>query len=315
MAYLVPQQKRMLAAASETGYAHPLYAQALSEFGTPVRLPESGGWLLDRPIPGTPDRDAMGPYPLFGCGDWSGIDQDLDELADRLASVVLVADPFGGYDVRTLESSFDRVIPFKTHFAIDFDRKRLPLSQHHRRNVKRGLREVVVSACNPAGQILTEWLALYGYLIQRHSIRGIQAFSRESFRTMFDVPGLVALRATDRAGECVGAQLWFRQGDVAYYHLGAANERGYRCSCSYALYDAAIEHFRGKVRWLDLGGGAGLNEKGDGLTRFKQGWSNSTKTAFLCGRILNRRRYNELTTLARAETSSFFPAYRSGESP
>jgi hypothetical protein len=157
-------------------------------------------------------------------------------------------------------------------------------------------------------------LALYDYLIRRHSIRGIQAFSRDSFRTMFDVPELVALRAIDRGGEYVGAQLWFQQGEVAYYHLGAANERGYRCSCSYALYDAAIEHFRGKVRWLDLGGAAGLNEKDDGLTRFKQGWANSTKTAFLCGRILNQRRYDELTASARAEASSFFPAYRSAES-
>ena len=59
MSRLVRSAKRM----TRAGYMHPFYAEALSEFGTPVALPASGGWLLERCLPGTADRDAMGPYP------------------------------------------------------------------------------------------------------------------------------------------------------------------------------------------------------------------------------------------------------------
>jgi hypothetical protein len=159
--------------------------------------------------------------------------------------------------------------------------------------------------------MLREWITLYDELIQRHAIRGIQAFSPESFRAQFQVPGLVALRAMDSNDECVGAHLWLVDGCVAYSHLSAASELGYRYSCSYALYSEAIEYFRGKVRWLDLGGGAGVSEKPDGLTRFKAGWSNSTRTAFLCGRILDPERYRELSAASRS--TSYFPAYRYAE--
>ena len=55
-----------------TGYADPAYAAALAEVGEPRVLPHSGGSLLVRPTPGGRDLDAIGPYPLFACADWSG---------------------------------------------------------------------------------------------------------------------------------------------------------------------------------------------------------------------------------------------------
>ena len=63
------------------GYAHPAYAHSLAEFGSPRPLPRSGGWLLERPIPGSPYRDAMGCYPLFAAQDWSRLYSDLDEIS------------------------------------------------------------------------------------------------------------------------------------------------------------------------------------------------------------------------------------------
>ncbi|HSS29061.1 MAG TPA: hypothetical protein VLL50_14020, partial [Usitatibacter sp.] len=61
------------------GYAHPGYAGSLAEFGTPRELPASGGWLLEREIPGG-GRDAMGCYPLLCCRDWRALREDLDSL-------------------------------------------------------------------------------------------------------------------------------------------------------------------------------------------------------------------------------------------
>ncbi len=108
----------------------------------------------------------------------------------------------------------------------------------------------------------------------------------------------------------MGAQLWFLQGEVAYSHLTVANAEGYRYACAYALYDAAIRHFRGAVRWLDLGGGAGSQQNDDGLTLFKRGWSNATRTAFLCGRVLDWDRYTALSKAAGSPGHEYFPSYR-----
>src|SRR4051812_33133883 len=55
---------------SPTGYQGPGYVASLREFGRPLSLSRTGGFLLERAIPGTADRDAMGPYPLFCCRDW-----------------------------------------------------------------------------------------------------------------------------------------------------------------------------------------------------------------------------------------------------
>jgi hypothetical protein len=84
---------------------------------------------------------------------------------------------------------------------------------------------------------------------------------------------------------------------------------------SYALYWYAISHFRERVRWLDLGGVAGLSEGApeDGLQRFKAGWATGTRPSFLCGRVLQPSVYADLATKRGIAESSYFPAYRRGE--
>jgi hypothetical protein len=291
------------------GYAHPAYLQSLAEFGTPITLPASGGCLLRRPI-SDGLSDAMGPYPLFCCADWEALSADWSVISDELVSVVLVADPFGPRDESSLRQCFDRVVPFKTHFLADLDPPGQFATRHHRYYAERALREVAIDVCDPPAIMLPDWIALYRHLIARHAIAGIQAFSPQSFYHQFAVPGLVALRATTPSGEPVGAHLWFVQGDIAYSHLAAASPRGYEMSCSYALYDFAIRFFRGKVRWLDLGGVPTGESAGGGLAAFKRGWSNASHTAYLCGKVLNQHLYDELAARRGAVNSDYFPIYR-----
>ena len=78
------------------GYASPLYAEALAEFGTPVPLARCGGWVLTRTIPGSEVSDAVGCYPLFCCRDIARLGDDLDNLADEAVTVSMVVDPFCG---------------------------------------------------------------------------------------------------------------------------------------------------------------------------------------------------------------------------
>src|SRR5690606_12990561 len=49
--------------AMTSGYLHPRYAESHRAYGTPRELPNAGAWIIERAVPGFPDRDAMGCYP------------------------------------------------------------------------------------------------------------------------------------------------------------------------------------------------------------------------------------------------------------
>lgn len=292
----------------KTGYASPEYARSLAQWGVPGALPKSEASILRRRIPGTDHSDAMGPYPLLACWDWSRLEEDLDDLSADLVSLSAVTDPFGEYDEDLLRQCFGEVvIPFKDHFVTDLSE--VQTSKHHRYYARKAREKVYVEVCEEPQRQLDEWTALYANLAKRNGLTEIKTFSRESFAHQLTVPGLVMLRASAE-GETVAMHLWYVSGEVAYSHLAASGERGYELMASYALYDAAIEHFTGKVRWLDLGGGAGTGEGAGGLSQFKRGWSNETRMAYFCGRVFDREVYDRLS---RGSGAGYFPAYRAGE--
>ena len=298
------------------GYQHPNYTNSLIEFGSPRELPRSRGWILERQIPGFADRDAMGPYPLFACRDWSSLHMDLDEIKHELISLALITDPFGDYDAGYLRLCFnDAVFPFKEHFVVDLNRPiHSVVSDNHRRNTEKVSPQVLVERCGQPARYLDEWIDLYTNLIRRHQIAGIAAFSRDSFAKQLCVPGIVAFRARHE-GITVGMLLWYIQGNVGYYHLGAYSEHGYELRVSFALFSFALEHFAcNGLRWLNLGAGAGIKgDNTDGLSRFKRGWATGTRTVYFCGRIYNHARYAEIVKATGLGTTTYFPAYRGGE--
>lgn len=296
------------------GYLHHSYAQSLAAFGTPVELDACGAWILRRRVPDSSYYDAMGCYPRFMCRDWSQLDHDLEHLEGQLVSLSIVTDPFGHYDLPALRQSFDVVTAFKTHFVVDL---RLPMdtiaSKHKRRFARNALRTVEVEICSDPNLVLGEWVDLYADIVKRHRVTGVRAFSKSAFEVQLSIPGTVLFRAVHE-GETVGFHWYFHQGDVVYGHLAALAPESYDCHAPYALQWTAIEHFRGKSRWLDLGAGAGVENDGtEGLKLFKRGWSTATRTAYFCGRILDQRRYNEMVHKTTIDGTSYFPAYRAGE--
>jgi hypothetical protein len=298
-----------------TGYLHHTYSEALAAFGTPRQLHGCGGSVLLRRIPGADVEDAMGCYPLFVCRDWGSVGEDVDGLAGEAVALSLVTDPLGNYTPSELRAVFpDFCHPYKDHFVIDLHAHDATMvSAHHRRNLRRAQQEVEVEHILNPVMHATEWVALYEDLIARHHIRGIPAFSPESLVRQLRVPGLTMIRGVHQ-GVAAGITLWYAQDDAAYYHLGAYSEVGYVVGASFALFQRAIDHFRGRVRWLNLGAGAGARCNGaDGLTRFKRGWAGGVRTAWLCGRILDRDRYTALTAACGVGDSGYFPAYRAGE--
>jgi hypothetical protein len=292
------------------GYGDPRYAASLAEFGVPLALPACGGRLLERPIPGTARRDAIGPYPLFACPSWDALPEDLEALEGRLVTVGLVPDPLTAPPRRALEAAFpDRVAPYKDHLVRDLDAPH-QLPAHHRRRVRRAVRSVSVEIVADARRYVREWSELYGGLVARHGLTGIRAFSAHAFREQLALPGLAAVRA-ERDGATVAMTLWMVDPPYAYYHLGASSAAGYAVAASYAAFASAFEELRSRdVRWVDLGGAAGLGGGQDGLLRFKAGWANERRTAYFCGRILDRRAYAALVSRTGTTGSGWFPAYR-----
>jgi len=297
------------------GYSHPGYAAALAEFGKPRALPRSEGWILERPILDTPYHDAMGCYPLFACRDWSKLDLDLDELRSELVTLTIVADPFGNHTPAQLGKCFPTVVtPFKEHLVTELSRSPESfVATQHRRKAQKALERLDIERVEDAGVFADRWIELYANLVRRHGIRGLTAFSPDSFRAQLAVPGISLFRAISE-NETVGMTLWYTDREVAYYHLGAYSDLGYELEASFALFWHVLEYFsRQGLQWLDLGAGAGLSAKdsSDGLTRFKRGWATGTRTAYLCGRIFDQSKYEQV--MKDREANDYFPPYRKGE--
>ena len=240
--------------------------------------------------------------------------EDLDQLCDRMVSVTLVTDPMGNYDEPLLRRCFDRVVRFKEHFIVDLSH---PLESYssatHRKFARRALRQISIEVCSKPLEHLGDWVELYAHLIRRHNLSGIKTFSRNAFAQQLAVPGMVMFHAS-AGGQTVAMDLWYVQGDVAQGHLAAMNEQGYAVQAAYGLKLAVIQYFTGKVRWLNLGGGAGLNAMAnDGLRAFKRGWASHTRTAWFCGRVLQPERYQEILRQRNLPENGYFPAYRAGE--
>jgi hypothetical protein len=241
---------------------------------------------------------------------------DINHVGNNIVSIVVVTDPFGEYDEALLRDCFgDLMIPFKSHYVSDLS---CPLdsfiSEHHARNAALGQKQVIVELCEDPSSHVDDWVRLYSVLCRRHQIGGMRAFSRNCFAKQLETPGMVCFRAL-RHQQTVGMILWYLQKGVAYYHLGAYTEQGYQLRASFALFRRALDYFAGSgLKYANLGAGAGLGAAADdGLSRFKRGWTNVRRTAYLCGCICDRQEYSRLVRSRGIGTTHYFPAYREGE--
>jgi Acetyltransferase (GNAT) domain len=305
--------------AAESGYSSLAYARALPHMGQAVRLAESGGWLLRQSLGSTHLYDLRGTYPLYCCNCWQNLPADIASLDGSAVSISLVTDPFVDVDEAMLRDCFpDRTYRFKTHYVADLSESpRSFIIKHHRKNAAKALRALEVFESQKPIEYLDTWRQLYANLVQRHNIRGPQRFSDMSFARQFRTPGLRVFIAKDRAAQVVGMILCFTQGGYAYTHLAACNDRGYEQFASFGLMMRVIETLADEgFESVDLGGVAGMVDAGakvDGLARFKQGWSNTVRSVWFCGRILDRAAYEMLSRTCCCREPGFFPAYRANE--
>lgn len=292
-------------------YVTQRYATLVAGQGDTVcEIPEWHSWVLRRPIEmrgAVVGEDAASCYPVVVLDDNVDLSAGLDRLrALGLISVILVADPILRPDDAALAGSFDLCYPFKTHYLHDRSAGAAQYSKHHRYELRRAHAEVRLIELTDH---LEAWISLYGELVGRRGIPEAAAFSAEIFQGLSEIDGLVTFGAFVGA-DLVACHMWVRAGDRVHSHLSASNEAGRSCGASYLLYDVAIQYFD-DAETIDFGGSAGIADDPDsGLARFKRGFSNASKPAFLCGKILNADRYQEICARHCASGSSYFPAYR-----
>jgi len=297
-----------------TGYLSQQYAEALNEFGTPIQLDNCQSWILQRDIESSDKCDAMWCYPLFSCGDWSQLHHDFEDLNGKIVSFTAVTDPFGNYDEKLLRKHFkDVVFPFKDHYVISLAQGEDGISSHHKRNIRKGMKNIDVDLSDNPISELDEWSDLYDVLIKKMNLNGLTKFSKKSFEKQLSVPGVFVFKAKHK-NTTVGMLIWYVMGDIGYYHLGSYSEKGYELRASYALFQTAIKYFSDLgLAWLNLGSGAGLRSNIDGLARFKAGWSTEIRKAYFCGRIFDHENYKKIVNKRAIPETKYFPAYREGE--
>ncbi|MCY6370542.1 hypothetical protein [Clostridium ganghwense] len=299
----------------EIGYLNNNYANSFKEWGEPITLGESRGWLLKRKIAGYNLYDAMGLYPLFCCKDWKKLSLDFQKLKNNLVSITLVTDPFGEYKITELYKIFDFVKPFKKHYIVDLSCELNKfIYKGHKRKAKKALKDIEVEICTKnCVRYLDEFIELYNVLIKRHKITGIRRFSRKAFEYQLKTPGTILIRGV-YDGRVVGMKLCIIHEDVAYDHLMAISHEGYNMHASYGITLRELEYLKNKVKWIDLGANAGINSNlNDGLNQFKRGWSTGKKMVYLCGKVLDEEKYDGITWRLKKSSVEYFPEYREGE--
>jgi hypothetical protein len=296
------------------GYADPCYAASLAEFGTIRRLPASGGAVVVRPLPTGGDADAIGPYPVFDCLDWSALATDVDGLRGELVSLVIVTDPFADdADAAVRAAGADLLRPYKPHFVVDLATPPDEIGRpSRRRTAERALDGLDVAATSGSAADPQEWVRLYEHVVRRHAVTGIAAFSATSLAAQLALPGAELLTARHR-GELVAAQLCLRRGGVVHSHLAASSPEGYRLRAMHGLDLFALGHFAVSARWFDFGGGSGGPD--DGLADYKRSWSTGTRQTWLGGWVLDRAAYERAAGPAAIDTAGYFPRYRDGSRP
>ena len=171
-----------------------------------------------------------------------------------------------------------------------------------------GLNLVRVERCeNPH---LDDWVRLCSMLILHHQISGMRTFSRKCLAKQLVIPRMACLHK-----QTVGMLPWYVQIEVAYDHLGAYEEEGYKLRFSLALFCRAFDFFSGRgLQYANWGAGTGLGNTTDvGLSRFKRRWSASIRSAYLCGCIFDHQAYSRLARKRGIGPNDYFPAYRRGE--
>ena len=90
-------------------------------------------------------------------------------MDDDIVSLSIITDPFGDFNKIYLKKCFkDVVIHYKDHFVVDLYKNINDIvTKGHRKNSRKGLKNVIVEVVKNPIEFLEEWESLYDILINR----------------------------------------------------------------------------------------------------------------------------------------------------
>lgn len=188
------------------------------------------------------------------------------------------------------------------------------VDRRHRYKARNSLKRMVVEVCCQPAQYHDDWGRLYDNLIDKHDIKGINAFSPKCFKIQLNIPGMVMFLGR-REGEIIGATLVLIHDQAAYMHLSTNTSEGYKIGASYGIFWKALVYLYDQgIRYVHLGGMAGIKEDpSDGLAQFKRGWSNDQRVIYFCGRVFDQQKYESICRQYQIADADYFPVYRAGK--
>lgn len=290
-------------------YNSPAYARSFDGSGVTIKNAAPwGGYFRLRGIDGTGHDDAVMLAPRIPFPDTDSCEEAVRNLRQwDTVSAACVPDPLYAPDREALSRIFDVTLPFKTHYICDL-KKPVTLSDNHQRNIRYADKRCEIRPVDWKNN-MGKWLELWNALLERHEIAGWSRFSQEHFEKLATVPGFTVHAAFGKeTGEIVAISIWCEAADSVSAHLSVCGAAGYRLKANYALYAEALKIFSHK-HFIDFGSNAGFTDNPeDGLSYFKNGFSNMTAQSFVCGVITDEARYKTLS--ASRPHDSYFPAYR-----
>lgn len=254
--------------------------------------------------------DAIGIYPIEILSPSADVKSGLSFLwGQGLVSVILILDDFHRPSMDVLTNSFSVCRKFKNHYIFDPHQRPVTYDKHHRYELRQAHKAVRTQVISLA-EHMNDWLSLYASLSSRHNLSGSHIFPIEHLNALSQMDNVVAFGAFID-NQLVSCHIWVEYEGYAHSHLAASNDQGYASRAAYALNDFALHYFKDHTI-VNFGGGAGINDENNGLSKFKKGFSNKEVDALICGKILDQKRYDELIVLNGVSAkTNFFPAYRS----
>jgi hypothetical protein len=271
-------------------YASDLYSRCLEGDGLArLEVPPWRSYVLVRSAASDPSvRTASGLYPFASLEPDCELAAGLDFLREQgVGSVSLVTDALWQPPLETLRAVFDVCRPFKTTYLIDREAGPVRFRKKHRNRINRSNRRCRVRRV-PLADHVESAQQMYRGFAEIKELSGSMDFGPAYFPNLAKMKEATTIAAFVEEA-LVALSIWIRFRDIAYFHLGVSNQKGYEIAASYACHGFAIGHFA-DCRYVSFGPEVGLRDsKAYPLSGFKSGFANATAPIHLCGASLLSR--------------------------
>jgi serine/alanine adding enzyme len=183
------------------------------------------------------------------------------------------------------------------------------MHKHHRRVVRRALRDGFEATVEERPADIGEFVAVYDETMRRNEAAPFYFFSDAYWQALVrDVP-LVRVDVRHE-GTLLSSVLGMGEPPWLHYHLGGTADTGLRTGASHlALFSLAAWGKEHGYRALHLGGGVGGRD--DSLLEFKLRFAPEGRVGSAIGKAVHdEARYRELSGGGGVDWDAFFPAYR-----